>query len=83
MLPATPLVLNLRIPAYCETVYGGLDVDQIAARFSAVDSAGPTELLASWQREKFAFGIPRKLESEKCLPRKLARFIAVVAQELR
>ncbi len=83
MLPATPLVVNLRIPAYCETVYGGVDVDKIAARFSVVDPAGPAELLESWRREKFAAGIPRKLEAQKHLPQKLARFIAVVARELR
>ena len=83
MLPATPLVVNLRLPAYCETVYGGVDVDKIAARFSVVHPAGPAALLESWRREKFAVGIPRKLESQKSLPQKLARFIAVAARELR
>lgn len=82
MLPATPLVLNLRIPTYSETVYGGMDVGKIAARFSAVDPAGPADLLENWRREKLAVGIPRKLELQKALPQELAPFIRVAAREL-
>ena len=83
MLPATPLVLNLRIPSYCETVYGGMDVDRIVARFSIVDPAGPAQFLENWRREKLAVRIPRKLETQKTLPRQLAPFIAVAARELQ
>ncbi len=83
MLPATPLVLNLRIPGYCETVYGGMDVDSIVARFSVVDPAEPAQLLERWRREKLAARIPRKLETHKTLPRQLAPFIAVAARELQ
>lgn len=83
MLPATPLVLNLRIPGYCETVYGGMDVDRIVARFSVVDPAEPAQLLERWRREKLAVRIPRKLETQKTLPRQLAPFIAVAARELQ
>jgi len=83
MLPATPLVANLRIPAYCETVYGGRDVERIAARFSTIDPARPANLLESWRREKLLVGIPRKLEAQTALPQKLARFITVAARELR
>jgi len=83
MLPATPLVLNLRLGDYCQTVYGGVDVDKLAARFSVVDPAAPTELMETWRREKFAVGIPRRLEAQRDLPQKLARFIAVAARELR
>jgi hypothetical protein len=83
MLPATPLVVNLRLSAYSETVYGGADVDKIAARFSVVDPTGPAELLETWRREQFAVGIPRSLEAQKSLPQKLARFIAVAARELQ
>lgn len=82
MLPATPLVLNLRIPAYCETAYGGTDVASIARRFSTVDAAGARKLLETWRREKYAAGIPQKLETQPHLPRKLARFLAVAAREL-
>lgn len=83
MLPATPLVLNLRIPTYCELVYGGLDVDKIAERFSAVDPAAPAKLMEGWRREKFAVGVPRKIDSQKGLPQRLARFISIAFRELR
>ncbi len=83
MLPATPLVLNLRNSGYCETVYGGAEVDRIAARFSVVDPAGPAGLLENWRREKLSVRIPRKLETQKTLPRKLARFIAVAVRVLQ
>jgi hypothetical protein len=82
MLPATPLVLNLRNPAYCQTVYGGMDVGKIAARFSVVDPDRPAELLESWRREKLDVGIPWKLEVQNALPQKLAPFIRVAAREL-
>lgn len=83
MLPATPLVLNLRIPSYSETVYGGIDMASIAARFSVVDAVEPRKLLDAWKREKFAIGIPQKLEAQTHLARKLARFLALAVRELR
>jgi hypothetical protein len=83
MLPAAPLVLNLRIPDYCETVYGGHGVDRIAARFSVVDPALPSALLESWRREKLSIRIPRRLETQTTLPRKLAPFIALAVRELQ
>ncbi len=83
MLPATPLVVNLRIPGYLETVYGAIDIDSIVARFSVVDPAEPAQLLESWQREQLAVRIPRKLETQKTLPRQLAPFIALAARQLQ
>ncbi|MEW6747967.1 MAG: hypothetical protein AB1486_35065 [Planctomycetota bacterium] len=83
MLPAAPLVLNLRVPDYCQTVYGGQEIDNLAARFRLVDPARPAELLESWRRDKLPVRIPRKLETESRLPQKLAPFIAVAMRELR
>jgi len=83
MLPAAPLILNLRLPGYRETVYGGGEADNLAARFSVVDPCGPTELLERWRREKLSVRLPRKLETQKALPQKLAPFIAIAVRELR
>ena len=82
MLPGTPLVLNLRNPSYCQTVYGGQDLQRIAARFSAIDHNLPDQLMKTWRQEDLSARIPRKLESLKDLPRKLAPFIAVAFTEL-
>ncbi len=83
MLPATPLILNLRSNEYCETVYGGKEPERIAERFSAVDPAVPAQFMETWRREKLFTRIPRKLETQANLPQKLARFLAVAIRELR
>jgi len=83
MLPAVPLVHNLHNQSYCETVYGGHEAANIAARFSAVHPSEPAQLTKSWKREKLSTKIPHKLEGLRNLPQCLARFIAVVLQELR
>jgi hypothetical protein len=83
MLPATPLILNLRNDEYCETVYGGQAPDRIAERFSAVDPAVPAQFMETWRREKLFTRLPRKLENQAELPQKLARFVAVAIRELR
>jgi hypothetical protein len=78
MLEATPLVLNLRNASYCEVVYGAADPQSIAERFSAVDPCLPAQLLKRWRREKLSVRLPRKFETLKNLPQRLARFINVV-----
>jgi hypothetical protein len=81
MLPAVPLVLNLNNRSYCETVYGGQEPAKIAARFSAVSSDLPAQLITTWKREKLSMKIPRKLEGLQNLPQELAKFIAVALHE--
>jgi hypothetical protein len=81
MLPAVPLVLNLTNQSYCETVYGGQEPAKVAARFSAVNSDLPAQLIKTWKREKLSTKIPRKLEGLQNLPHKLAKFIAVAVHE--
>jgi hypothetical protein len=83
MFEAAPLVLNLKNADYCETVYGGADVESIARRFSHVDPDLPVELLKTWRREKSMIRLPRKLEKSKDLPKQLARFIQVAVDELQ
>jgi len=82
MFEAAPLVLNLRNASYCETVYGGTDLQRIADRFSAVDPSVPTQLLKSWRRDKLSVRIPRKFERHDSLPQRLARFIGVAFKVL-
>ena len=83
MLEATPLVLNLRNASYCETVYGGAELQALAERFSLVDSRVPAQLLKSWRREKLLVRLPRKYESLNDLPQKLVRFIDVAYTNLQ
>jgi hypothetical protein len=82
MLPGVPLVQNLRNQSYCETVYGGHEAVNIAARFSAVNPNKPGHLMKTWKREKLSTKIPHKLEGLHNLPQSLAKFIAVALQEL-
>jgi len=77
MLEATPLLLNLKNASYCKTVYGGLEPERIAERFSLVDPKLPGQLLNGWRREKLSLRLPRKFESLPNLPQRLARFIRV------
>ncbi|GAG04236.1 unnamed protein product, partial [marine sediment metagenome] len=83
MLEATPLVLNLRNASYCETVYGGVEPQTIAERFSAVDPSVPTQLLKSWRDEKRSVRLPRKFESLEDLPQQLAPFIDAAYTKLK
>ena len=77
MLEATPLVLNLKNANYCQVVYGGAEPQNIAHRFSTVDPALATQLLKRWRREKLWGRLPRKFESLRNLPQRLARFINI------
>ncbi len=43
MFEAAPLVLNLTNADYCETVYGGTDVESIARRFSILSIASASK----------------------------------------
>ena len=83
LLEATPLVLNLRNANYCQVVYGAAEPQSIAQRFSAVDSRLPTQLLKSWRREKLWGRLPRRFESLKNLPQRLARFINIAFNVLQ
>jgi len=82
MFEASPLVLNLRNPSYCETVYGGSDYQSIAERFSAVDPSVPTQLLKNWRKEKLSVRLPRKFERQESLPQRLTRFIGAAFKQL-
>ena len=83
MLEAAPLVLNLRNTGYCEIVYGSVDVQRIADRFSQIDPGIPAQLLKKWRRDKLLVRLPRKLERLTRLPQRLARFIGVAFKELQ
>ncbi len=83
MLQAAPLVLNLRNASYCETVYGGTDLQGIADRFSAVDPTVPAQLLKSWRQEKVLVRLPRKVERLTNLPQRLEPFIGAAFKELQ
>lgn len=83
MAPGAALVLNLRNAAYCETVYGGSEPRRLEERFSSVDPKIPAALLKTWKRNRLSERIPRRFETMPNLPRRLARFIAVVSRELR
>ena len=82
MSPAVPLVRNLSNRDYCETVYGGSDPEQIAARFSRVDPEAAAKLLTSWRQETVLHRIPRKLEKLTNFPERLSRFISIAITEL-
>ena len=83
MLPATPLVLNLRNPSYCQAVYGGTEPEKIAEVFSSVDAKAATDLLTNWREEKLTSALPEKLEGVTDLPRRVERFVSMVIKELR
>jgi len=82
MLEGTPLVLNLRNASYCETVYGGTDLQSIAERFSVVDPNAPKQLLKRWRQEKLSVRLPRKFARHKTLPPRLTQFIGIAFKEL-
>jgi hypothetical protein len=83
MLPGTPLVLNLTSSDYCQTVYGGIEPEKIAAIFSRVDPKAPVQVLESCRQEKLLTTIPQQLERMKDFPQQVAAFISVAAKELR
>ncbi len=83
MPPAVPLVINWTNRDYCETVYGGSEPEQIADRFSRGDPEAPAKLLKSWRQESISHRMPRKIEKQKNLPKRVAGFIAMVMKELR
>ena len=82
MSPSTPLVLNLTNASYCETVYGGRDIDSIALRFASVHPTSVADILTSWRRTKISNQIPRKLAKMPTLPNRLARFLSIAANHL-
>jgi hypothetical protein len=82
MPPAVPLVMNLTNRDYCETVYGGSEPQQIADRFSRVDPEAPAKLLQSWRQENISHRMPRRIEKQKDLPKRVAGFIAIAITEL-
>ncbi len=83
MLPATPLILNLRNVSYCQLVYGRAETANIAEVFSTVDPNAATELLRSWHQEKLSTALPDKLGADTNLPRRVKRFVSMVVRELR
>jgi hypothetical protein len=83
MLPATPLVLNLRNASYCQVVYGGAEPEKIAEVFSSVDPKAATELLESWRQEKLSTSLPDKLGADRNLPRRVKPFMSMLVSELR
>lgn len=83
MLPGTPLVLNLSNSSYCQTVYGGIEPENIATVFSGIDPKVPARLMKTWRQEQFLTTIPQQLERLKNLPQQVAAFISVAAEELR
>jgi len=83
MLPATPLVLNLRNAGYCQVVYGGAEPEKIAEVFSSVAPKAATELLESWRQEKLSTSLPDKLGADRNLPRRVKPFMSMLVRELR
>jgi hypothetical protein len=83
MLPATPLVLNLRNTGYCQIVYGGAEPEKIAEVFSSVAPKAATELLESWRQEKLSTSLPDKLGADRNLPQRVKPFMSMLVSELR
>jgi hypothetical protein len=83
MPPSTPLLQNLTNPSYCQTVFGGVEPEKIAAVFSHVDPKAPVELMKTWRQEKLLTAIPQQLASLQNLPQQVAAFISLAAKQLR
>jgi hypothetical protein len=79
----TPLVLNLSHSDYCETVYGGTKVDDLATRFSLVDPQKLAQVLTTWRKEQSSLRLPRTIERLKELPQRFTRFINIAVDRLR
>ena len=75
-------MLNLSNREYCETVYGGSEIEQIAERLSHVDPQSPVQLLKSWRQETILHRLPHKVENLKNLPKRLSSFISMAIKEL-
>ena len=83
-MPAAAVLLqNLRQTEYRKTVYGGLEEEDIAARFSAVDPAKVAEVMRNWRQDRLTSRLPRKLERSRNLPARLAGFVKAVNRTLR
>lgn len=82
MPPAMPLIQNLDNTSYCETVYGGGEIEKIVERFSYVDPKLPTQWMTTWREDRISTRLPRKLERMNSLPSKVARFLSVAVREL-
>lgn len=82
MPPSMPLVQNLHNVSYCNVVYGGREMQDIAERFSQVDSKEVNQLMDSWRTEQVSSRLPRQLEGMSDFPDKIARFLSVAIMEL-
>jgi hypothetical protein len=80
MPPTTPLLQNLTNSSYCQTVFGGIEPEKIAAVFSHVDPKAPAKLMKTWRQEKLLTAIPQQIESQKDFPQQLAAFISLAAK---
>ena len=83
-MPAgTALLENLKNREYCQTVYGGMGEQEIAARFSAVDPKDVNLVMKGWKKDRQTSRLPRKLERMKNLPSRLVPVILVAGGRLR
>ena len=82
MPPSMPLVQNLHNVSYCNVVYGGREMKDIAERFSQVDFKAVNQLMDSWRTEQVTTRLPRQLEGMSDFPDKIARFLSVAIMEL-
>lgn len=82
MPPSMPLIQNLHNVSYCNVVYGGREMKDIAERFSHVDSKEVNQLVSAWHTERVSSRLPRKLECMSDFPNKIARFLSVAIMEL-
>ncbi|MFC1708102.1 hypothetical protein ACFL59_15000 [Planctomycetota bacterium] len=83
MPTGTILLENLKNREYCQTVYGGMHQEEIAARFSTVDPSAPTLVMEGWKKDRLTSRLPRKLERMKDLPSRLAPIIRAACGDLR
>ena len=83
-MPASmPLLLNLNNTSYCQTVYGGKELEKITKRFSKVDPKLATNLTKTWRGDTLSSKLSRKLERLESLPRQVARFLSVAVHTLK
>ena len=80
-MPASSVLLeNLKNREYCQTVYGGMGAEKIAARFSTVDPKAPSLQMEGWEMDRRTSRLPRKLERMQDLPSRLAQIIRAVCR---
>jgi len=82
MPPSMPLVQNLQNVSYCDLVYGGREMKDLADRFSRVDSKQVNQLMSDWRTERVSSRLPRRLEGMSTFPNKVAQFLSVAILEL-